>query len=64
LHTNLIALNGEVGNLNRELQKKTVELEKLSEQKSRFLSTVTIASNVRLNRIVADAKGVQLHAQP
>jgi len=137
LHRSLIALNGEVSNLNRELQKKTVQLEKLSEQKSRFLgiaahdlrnpiggihglsrilmeeatasgdeahaeifaqmressgfmleliedllSAVTIesgamdlnlesldlneliASNLRLNRIVADAKGVRLDAQP
>ncbi|TVR29614.1 MAG: PAS domain-containing sensor histidine kinase [Spirochaetaceae bacterium] len=39
LHSSLIALNGEVSNLNRELQKKTVELEKLNELKSRFIGT-------------------------
>jgi signal transduction histidine kinase len=37
LRSHLIQLNGEVSNLNRELQKKTVELEKLNQLKNRFI---------------------------
>ncbi|MFO8063695.1 MAG: histidine kinase dimerization/phospho-acceptor domain-containing protein, partial [Spirochaetia bacterium] len=37
LEANLIHLNREVGNMNRDLQKRTAELERLHEEKNRFI---------------------------
>lgn len=37
LHSTLITLNAQIGNLNRELQKKTSQLERANELKNRFI---------------------------